>query len=163
MGRALEGRVIPDDARTRRSAIEYVVDINTFRQGKFMPGTGQEIVAPAFLAQYRPDLVIAMNPMYLQGNPAGSRRHRRRLPNWWRSDASRTKLNRSATRRRQSRCPACEGRRDARILRGRAGAGFLQHPLLARGRKRLLFPRARFASASARMRAWSTTSRSTNG
>jgi SAM-dependent methyltransferase len=47
------------------SAIEYVVDINTFRQGKFMPGTGQEIVAPKFLAGYRPDLVIAMNPIYL--------------------------------------------------------------------------------------------------
>jgi SAM-dependent methyltransferase len=47
-------------------SVEYVVDINTFRQGKFMPGTGQEIVAPAFLAQYRPDLVIAMNPVYLK-------------------------------------------------------------------------------------------------
>jgi len=45
--------------------IEYVVDINTYRQGKFMPGTGQEIVAPSFLADYRPDLVIAMNPIYL--------------------------------------------------------------------------------------------------
>jgi hypothetical protein len=30
-----------------------------------MPGTGQEIVAPSFLADYRPDLVIAMNPIYL--------------------------------------------------------------------------------------------------
>lgn len=46
-------------------SIEYVVDINTYRQGKFMPGTGQEIVSPKFLAEYRPDLVIAMNPMYL--------------------------------------------------------------------------------------------------
>jgi SAM-dependent methyltransferase len=47
------------------SAIEYVVDINVYRQGKFMPGTGQQIVAPAFLVDYRPDLVIAMNPIYL--------------------------------------------------------------------------------------------------
>jgi SAM-dependent methyltransferase len=46
------------------SEIEYVVDINPFRQGKFMAGTGQEIVAPAFLAEYKPDVAIAMNPIY---------------------------------------------------------------------------------------------------
>lgn len=47
-----------------QSAIEYVVDINTYRQGKYMPGTSQLIVAPKFLVDYRPDLVIAMNPIY---------------------------------------------------------------------------------------------------
>jgi hypothetical protein len=46
------------------SEIEYVVDINPFRQGKFMAGTGQEIVSPAFLADYKPDVAIAMNPIY---------------------------------------------------------------------------------------------------
>lgn len=46
--------------------IEYVVDINPFRQGKFMAGTGQEIVAPSFLAEYKPDVAIAMNPIYRQ-------------------------------------------------------------------------------------------------
>jgi Methyltransferase domain/C-methyltransferase C-terminal domain len=45
-------------------AIEYVVDINPFRQGKYMPGTGQKIVAPSFLADYKPNLAIAMNPIY---------------------------------------------------------------------------------------------------
>lgn len=45
-------------------AIEYVVDINPFRQNKFMPGTGQPIVPPDFLAKYRPDYVILMNPIY---------------------------------------------------------------------------------------------------
>jgi SAM-dependent methyltransferase len=44
--------------------IEYVVDINPFRQGKFMAGTGQEIVSPAFLTEYKPDVAIAMNPIY---------------------------------------------------------------------------------------------------
>jgi SAM-dependent methyltransferase len=44
--------------------IEYLVDINPYRQGKFVPGTGKEIVGPEFLAEYRPDLVIAMNPIY---------------------------------------------------------------------------------------------------
>jgi SAM-dependent methyltransferase len=47
-----------------RDVVEYVVDINTYRHGKFMPGTGQEIVAPSFLAEYQPHLVIAMNPIY---------------------------------------------------------------------------------------------------
>ena len=44
--------------------IEYVVDINPFREGKYMAGTGQEIVSPAFLKRYKPDLAIAMNPIY---------------------------------------------------------------------------------------------------
>jgi SAM-dependent methyltransferase len=45
-------------------AIEYVVDINPHRHGRFMPGTGQEIVAPEFLAGYRPTDVLVMNPIY---------------------------------------------------------------------------------------------------
>jgi hypothetical protein len=45
-------------------AIEYVVDINPYRQGKFMAGTGQQIVSPEFLREYKPDIAIAMNPIY---------------------------------------------------------------------------------------------------
>ena len=45
-------------------AIEYVVDINPYRQGKFMAGTGQRIVSPEFLQEYKPDVAIAMNPVY---------------------------------------------------------------------------------------------------
>lgn len=44
--------------------IEFVVDINPYRHGKFMPGTGQEIVPPDFLKEYRPELVIVMNAVY---------------------------------------------------------------------------------------------------
>lgn len=44
--------------------IQYVVDINPYRHDKYMPGTGQQIVAPEFLQTYRPELVIAMNPVY---------------------------------------------------------------------------------------------------
>jgi len=44
--------------------IEYAVDINPTKHGYFMPGTGQEIVAPEFLTQYQPDFVLAMNPVY---------------------------------------------------------------------------------------------------
>ncbi len=44
--------------------VEYVVDINPYRQGHFMPVTAQEIVNPDFLTDYRPDVVIVMNPIY---------------------------------------------------------------------------------------------------
>ena len=44
--------------------IEYVVDINPYRQGTYMAGTGQRIVAPVFLQEYQPDVVIIMNPIY---------------------------------------------------------------------------------------------------
>ena len=44
--------------------IEHAVDINPYRVGKFLPGTGQRIVAPAFLHDYRPDNVIILNPIY---------------------------------------------------------------------------------------------------
>ena len=49
-----------------RDEIEYVVDINPFRQGTYMAGTGQMIVAPEFLKEYQPDVVIVMNPVYRQ-------------------------------------------------------------------------------------------------
>jgi SAM-dependent methyltransferase len=44
--------------------IRYAVDVNPYRYGTFMPGAGQEIVGPAFLREYRPDVVIIMNPIY---------------------------------------------------------------------------------------------------
>lgn len=43
---------------------QYVVDINPHKTGTFMAGTGQEIIAPAFLQTIRPDVVIIMNPIY---------------------------------------------------------------------------------------------------
>jgi hypothetical protein len=44
--------------------VAYAVDINPIKHGTFMAGTGQEIVAPEFLRDYRPDVVIIMNPVY---------------------------------------------------------------------------------------------------
>ena len=46
--------------------IEYAVDINPYKHGTYMAGTGQEIVGPEFLKEYRPDVVIVMNPIYCQ-------------------------------------------------------------------------------------------------
>jgi hypothetical protein len=45
--------------------VQYAVDINPFKKGTYMAGTGQEVVMPEFLASYRPDLVIVMNPIYM--------------------------------------------------------------------------------------------------
>jgi SAM-dependent methyltransferase len=47
-----------------QGGIEYVVDINPHRQGFYMAKTGQRIVGPDFLRDYRPDAVIVMNPVY---------------------------------------------------------------------------------------------------
>ncbi|WP_293073752.1 class I SAM-dependent methyltransferase [Moorena sp. SIO4A5] len=44
--------------------IEYVVDINPHRHGKFIPGVGKKIMAPEFLKEYKPDQVIVMNSIY---------------------------------------------------------------------------------------------------
>ncbi len=45
-------------------AVDCVVDINERRQGKFMPGTGERIVSPEQMREYRPDLVIVSNGIY---------------------------------------------------------------------------------------------------
>lgn len=44
--------------------IRYVADINPHRQGTWLAGSGQRIVAPEFLPEYRPDAVLIMNPVY---------------------------------------------------------------------------------------------------
>lgn len=44
--------------------IEYVVDMNPFRQNTYIAGAGQQIVAPQFLKEYPPDVVIIMNAVY---------------------------------------------------------------------------------------------------
>lgn len=46
--------------------VSAVVDINTYRQGKFMAGTGHAIVSPESLRELRPDHVIVMNPIYVR-------------------------------------------------------------------------------------------------
>ena len=44
--------------------IDYVVDINPRKQGTYIAGSGQQIVSPEFLRDYRPDAVLVMNPLY---------------------------------------------------------------------------------------------------
>ena len=47
-----------------REQMPYIVDINPHRVGKFIPGTGQKVVAPEFLVEYRPDVLIITNRTY---------------------------------------------------------------------------------------------------
>lgn len=44
--------------------IEYIVDINPHKQGRFVAGSGQQIVGPEFLKEYQPDIILVMNPIY---------------------------------------------------------------------------------------------------
>jgi hypothetical protein len=44
--------------------IEHVVDINPRKAGRFLPGTGQEVILPEGLPERRPDVVVIMNPEY---------------------------------------------------------------------------------------------------
>ena len=45
-------------------AVTHVVDINPRKQGMYVAGTGQRIVAPEALRELAPDVVIVMNPLY---------------------------------------------------------------------------------------------------
>lgn len=46
------------------SPIEFVVDINPRKQGRFVPGTGQRVIAPNELTASPPDIIILTNPLY---------------------------------------------------------------------------------------------------
>ncbi|NLD73931.1 MAG: methyltransferase, partial [Chloroflexi bacterium] len=44
--------------------IDCVVDINPRKEGMYVAGTGQRIIAPEALREVRPDVIIIMNPAY---------------------------------------------------------------------------------------------------
>lgn len=48
----------------RADVVPYVVDLNPRKHGMFVAGTGARIVPPEFLVQYRPDVVVVLNPVY---------------------------------------------------------------------------------------------------
>ena len=45
-------------------SLEYIVDVNPHKWGLYIPGTGQKVVSPDFLTQYRPDVLLIANPNY---------------------------------------------------------------------------------------------------
>lgn len=48
----------------RPDSVGHAVDLNPRKQGRFLPGSGAEVVAPEFLRDCRPDRVILMNAVY---------------------------------------------------------------------------------------------------
>jgi hypothetical protein len=45
--------------------VPFAVDINPFKAGTFLAGNGQKIIPPADLKTIQPDVVIVMNPIYM--------------------------------------------------------------------------------------------------
>ncbi|MEK0084511.1 class I SAM-dependent methyltransferase [Benzoatithermus flavus] len=54
--------------------VAAVVDINPFKRGKHLAGTGHAIVGPDDLSGLRPDVVVVMNPIYVEEIAAELRR-----------------------------------------------------------------------------------------
>ena len=52
------------DAFPSANFLEYIVDVNPHKWGLYVPGTGQKVVSPEFLKQYRPDVLLIVNPNY---------------------------------------------------------------------------------------------------
>ena len=61
-GVGARGVTILNILRDRR--IEYAVDINPRKQGMYVPGTGQNIVKPEFLSDYKPQFILLSNAPY---------------------------------------------------------------------------------------------------
>jgi hypothetical protein len=46
-------------------AVTAAVDINPYKQDKYLPGSGHPVIAPHALTELKPDLVVVMNPIYV--------------------------------------------------------------------------------------------------
>ena len=44
--------------------VRYAVDFNPFKQNKYLAGSGVKVIGPEALVDIKPDVVIAMNPIY---------------------------------------------------------------------------------------------------
>ena len=46
--------------------VGLVVDLNERKHGRHVPGAGQPIQPPEAVSRHRPDVVLAMNPLYVE-------------------------------------------------------------------------------------------------
>lgn len=53
------------NALETRDQIKYAVDINPRKHGLYVSGSGQQIISPDSLRDHQPDIVIVMNPIYV--------------------------------------------------------------------------------------------------
>lgn len=63
-GAGSKGVTLLNVVKAELADLPYIVDLNPRKQGRFVPGTGQEVIAPEELRRYQPKLVIVMNPLY---------------------------------------------------------------------------------------------------
>jgi SAM-dependent methyltransferase len=63
-GAGTKGVMFLNLAARQGGNVSLVVDINPGKQGSFVAGAGQPVVAPSELRSQRPEVVIAMNPNY---------------------------------------------------------------------------------------------------
>jgi ABC-type hemin transport system substrate-binding protein len=65
-GAAAKGNTLLNYAGVRRDLIEFIVDKNPAKQGKFMPGSRIPIVDESWLQATKPDVVVIL-PWNLEG------------------------------------------------------------------------------------------------
>ena len=47
-----------------REVVPAIVDLNPRKHGRFVPGSGHEVISPEAAAALAPDVVVVMNPLY---------------------------------------------------------------------------------------------------
>lgn len=63
-GSAGTGTMFLNMLKIDRNIFPYVIDSDPRKHGKFIPGTGQEVVSPSFITNFRPDVVFIMSQLH---------------------------------------------------------------------------------------------------
>jgi len=63
-GAGSKGSMFMNSVRACNGYIQYVVDVNPRKEGRFVAGGGQQIIPPDRLKEINPDIVLIMNPIY---------------------------------------------------------------------------------------------------
>ena len=71
-GAAAKGTTLVNTIDPENRRVRFLIDINPARQGKFVPGTGHQIVSPEYLKEQNGRIagIVNMNPNYLEENRA---------------------------------------------------------------------------------------------
>jgi len=69
-GAAAKGTTLVNTIDPENRRIRFLIDINPAKQGKFVPGTGHQIVSPEYLKEQHGGIagIVNMNPNYLEEN-----------------------------------------------------------------------------------------------
>lgn len=69
-GAAGKGTTLVNTIDPQNRRVRFLIDINPAKHGKYVPGTGHEIVSPSYLREQRSRIagIVNMNPNYLEEN-----------------------------------------------------------------------------------------------